>query len=110
MASVTQWGRRTVARSRAAWVCVCVTGAWDPVRGRDGLSCGPVSARVDETETMVRGKLRPKLRHCIYQGKKRLRPWFKFLRRENSDHGLGLGCFGGRSRRRGFQFHSESAV
>ena len=48
----------------------------------------------EETQAMARAKLRPKLRFCIYQGKDKLRPWSKFPERENSDHGLSLGCLG----------------
>ena len=42
-------------------------------------------------------------RLCIYQGKEKLRPWSKFLGRENSDHGLNFGLprGGGRSCLRG---------
>ena len=57
-----------------------------------------------ETQTMVRAKLGPNSDHprlCIYQGKEKLRPLFEFLGRENSDHALSLGCFGGRGGRGG---------
>ena len=55
-----------------------------------------------ETQIMVQAKLKPKLRprQTLYlPGKEKLRPWSKFLGRENSDHGLNFGLprGGGRS-------------
>ena len=43
--------------------------------------------RLGRPKTMVQAKLRPKvrpkLRYCIYPGKENLRPWSKFLERDN---------------------------
>ena len=64
----------------------------------------------EETQTVVREKLGPKLRppHTLYLlGKEKLRPWSEFLLWENSDHGLSFGCFWGRRRRGGSQLRSE---
>ena len=68
---------------------------------RNGLSKTPFWTTISPHDTFSAPLAHP--RHCVYGGKEKLRPWSKFLERENSDHGLRLGCFRSRGRRGGSQ-------